>query len=186
MRDDNFIRDLLNICFIIINSNGKQFYVLNPLRINNMRSKFPTVPFWETKSLNEMSTEEWESLCDGCARCCLHKIEDEDSGEIHFTNIACRLLDLGNCQCLDYAHRFKKVSDCLQLTPEKVEELTWLPKTCAYRRVSEGWGLARWHPLVSGNKKTVIEAGISVSGKTISEKSVNLARIENWVVDWID
>ena len=151
-----------------------------------MKSIIPTNPFWETKLLNEMSLEEWESLCDGCARCCLHKIDDEDSGEIQFTNIACRLLDLRTCQCLDYGHRCIKVPDCLQLTPKKVEELNWLPQTCAYRMVSEGLGLAWWHPLVSGRKKTVIEAGISVCGKAISEKSVNLARIENWVIDWID
>lgn len=132
----------------------------------------PPAPFWKAKALGEMSRTEWESLCDGCGRCCLVKLADEDTGEIHVTDVACKLLDGRTCRCTDYRHRRQRVPDCLRLTPRNVGNLRWLPETCAYRLLDEGKDLAWWHPLVSGNPETVVEAGISVRGKTISETQV--------------
>ena len=144
-------------------------------------------PFWRVKSLDEMSATEWESLCDGCARCCLVKLEDEDTGEIHKTDIACKLLDAGACRCRSYAKRQAKVSDCLKLDPRTVRELSWLPRTCAYRLVSEGKPLEAWHPLVSGSPDSVHAAGISVRGRTGgSERTVRLAEYVDHIVDWDD
>lgn len=122
-------------------------------------------PFWKTKTLCEMSPAEWESLCDGCGKCCLSKLEDEDTGEIHWTSVACRLFDSGACNCRDYPNRAAKVHDCVQLTPDNVGTISWLPRTCGYRLVHEGRDLYDWHPLVSGSPKTVHEAGVSVRGK---------------------
>jgi uncharacterized cysteine cluster protein YcgN (CxxCxxCC family) len=119
-------------------------------------------PFWKQKSLEAMTFAEWESLCDGCARCCLVKLEDEDTGKIHFTDIGCTLLDAKACRCRDYPRRSRRVPDCVTLTPETVRTLTWLPVTCAYRLVAEGKDLPEWHPLVSGTKESVHEAGVSV------------------------
>ena len=107
-------------------------------------------PFWKTKSLVEMTSEEWESLCDGCARCCLHKVEYKDSGEVHYTNVACRLLDMWLCRCTSYQKRIKLVPTCLVMTAAKAADLEWLPGTCAYRRLALGKELEWWHPLVSG------------------------------------
>ncbi len=142
--------------------------------------------FWETKSLEALTKEEWESLCDGCARCCLYKIEDIDSGEVLFTNVACRLLNLENCRCMNYAQRARLVPDCVQLDAKGARTLSWLPESCAYRRIAEGRGLAWWHPLISGDPKTVIEAGIAVCGRAIPEKFVDLNHLEDRVVDWFD
>ncbi len=125
----------------------------------------PVPPFWKTKSLETMNEAEWESLCDGCGRCCLVKLEDEDTGKIHFTDVGCTLLDEHACRCKDYAHRQKRVSDCVRLTPEAVRKISWLPRTCGYRLVAEGKDLEWWHPLVSGSADTVHEAGISVRGR---------------------
>lgn len=127
-------------------------------------------PFWQRKSLGEMTREEWESLCDGCARCCLHKLEDEDTGEIAYTNVTCRLLDLKTCRCTRYAERKRLVPDCIVLDTEVVHQLSWMPTTCAYRLIAEGKDLPWWHPLVSGDPETVRTAGISVSGFAISER----------------
>jgi uncharacterized cysteine cluster protein YcgN (CxxCxxCC family) len=109
-----------------------------------------TAPFWQTKTLDEMTPEEWESLCDGCGRCCLHKLRDEETQALSFTNVACRLLDPGSCRCSDYENRFAQVPDCIQLTPTMLREVDWLPPSCAYRRIAEGRGLPPWHPLRSG------------------------------------
>ena len=134
-----------------------------------------------------MSPAEWESLCDGCARCCLVKLEDEDSGRIHTTDITCKLLDAGACRCRSYARRQEKVDDCIKLTPESVRAIPWLPSTCAYRLVAEGKPLAPWHPLVSGRPESVHEAGISVRGRTRgSERSVRLRDYVDHIVDWDD
>ena len=141
-------------------------------------------PYWRTKSLEEMDEREWEGLCDGCARCCLNKLEDWDTGELHFTSVACTLLEDKTCRCRQYEQRIEIVPDCVQLTPQEVRTLAWLPATCAYRLVAEGRDLYWWHPLVSGNPETVHEAGISVRGKVVSEDSVTLEDYENFLVTW--
>ena len=142
------------------------------------------IPFWRRKTLQEMTDAEWESLCDGCGQCCLHKIEDEDTNEIALTNVACGFLDLGTCRCCDYANRKANVPDCVQLTADAVADLAWLPDTCAYRLVAHGHDLAWWHPLVSGDPETVHRAGISVRGQAISEDRVG--DVEDHVVSWLN
>ena len=129
-----------------------------------------TVPFWKQKTLEQMSHEEWESLCDGCALCCMHKIEDEDTGELFYTDIACKLLNLQTCRCSDYSNRVKKVPDCLNLTIHETAAFQWLPSTCAYRLIAEGKELREWHPLISGRIESVHEAGVSMLGQAISEE----------------
>jgi uncharacterized cysteine cluster protein YcgN (CxxCxxCC family) len=125
--------------------------------------------FWEEKSLDQMSRAEWESLCDGCGKCCLHKLEDEVTGDIYPTNVACRLLNRRSGQCSDYKNRKRHVPDCVRLTPAKLRTLDWLPTTCAYRLLGEGKPLEDWHPLISGDPESVHRAGISVRGWTVNE-----------------
>lgn len=144
------------------------------------------LPFWQTKTLEEMSSEEWESLCDGCGRCCLSKLEDIDSGAIAFTCVGCTLLDGKTARCKDYPNRFAKVPDCLAITPEMARNSAWLPPTCAYARIANGEGLAWWHPLVSGTQETVEAARISVAGRVISEDEVELADLEDHIENWPD
>ena len=141
-------------------------------------------PFWERKRLQDMTRAEWESLCDGCAKCCLAKLEDEDTGDVHYTDVACRLLDLGRCRCRRYNERHRLVPDCAALTPRTVGSFSWLPRTCAYRLVAEGKPLAWWHPLVSGDPETVHRAGVSVRGRVISETQVPDQDLEERIVDW--
>ena len=129
--------------------------------------------FWERKTLAEMDAQEWESLCDGCARCCAIKLEDEATGEVVTTRVVCRLLDLGSCRCTRYPERHRLVPDCVRLTAETVASFAWLPSSCAYRRLAEGRGLAWWHPLVSGDPDTVVDAGISVRGSVVSEREIH-------------
>jgi len=141
-------------------------------------------PFWRTKTLAEMTPAEWESLCDGCARCCLLKLEDEDTGEIAHTDVACRLLDLRACRCTRYAERAKLVPDCRVLDPERVARLAWLPSSCAYRRLHEGRDLPDWHPLVTGDPGSVHAAGISVRHRVLSESEVETDELEDRIVTW--
>ncbi|MBP1859767.1 YcgN family cysteine cluster protein [Rhizobium herbae] len=141
-------------------------------------------PFWKTKSLTEMTNAEWESLCDGCGLCCLNKLEDWDTGEIAWTSVGCTLLDGETCRCKDYPNRQATVPDCIQLTPHEVETLTWLPPTCGYRLVRDGLDLYWWHPLVSGDPETVHQAGISVRGRTVSEDTIDVEDLEDYLVTW--
>jgi uncharacterized cysteine cluster protein YcgN (CxxCxxCC family) len=141
--------------------------------------------FWKTKTLEEMSNVEWESLCDGCARCCLEKLEDEDTGKIYFTHVSCKLLDAGLCACKDYKNRSDKVPDCVRLTPENVRTLNWLPPSCGYKLVAEGRDLYWWHPLISGDPNTVHEAGVSVRGRVRgTENEIPDADLEDHIVQW--
>jgi len=146
----------------------------------------PELPFWQRLTLEEMSAAQWESLCDGCGRCCLNKLEDEDTGAIAWTAVSCRLLDTTSCRCSDYPGRAEQVPDCLRLTPEMVRTLAWLPPTCAYRLVEEGRDLYWWHPLVSGDPATVHAAGISVRDLAVSELSVPFEAWENLLFAWPD
>jgi len=147
------------------------------------------VPFWRTRSPAEMTATEWESLCDGCGKCCLHKLQDADAadgtpGRVWTTAVACRLLDLGSCRCGAYADRFRHVPDCVRLDPETVATSPWLPPTCAYRLVHEGRDLMWWHPLVSGDPETVHLAGVSVRGRAVSERKAGPP--EHHIVTWTD
>ena len=142
----------------------------------------PVEPFWKTKSLAEMTRDEWESLCDGCGRCCLHKLRDDDTGEISWTNVSCRLLDTETCRCSDYLNRKRRVPDCVRLTPAALDDIDWLPPSCAYRRLQHGQELAWWHPLVSGDPQSVHDAGISVRGRALNER--HAGPLEYHLVDW--
>ncbi len=139
-------------------------------------------PFWERKKLAEMNGAEWESLCDGCGRCCLNKLEDERTGEILYTDVACRLLNLESCRCSSYEERSRFVPDCRRLSPANVGRIAWLPVTCAYRLLAEGKKLYWWHPLISGDPGTVESAGISVRGRVVSERDVD--DMEDHIVEW--
>ena len=150
-----------------------------------MADRSESTPFWRKKRLSQMTRAEWESLCDGCGRCCLNKLEEEDTGRIYFTDVGCRLLDTQACNCRDYPNRSEQVEDCVRLTPEEVETITWLPPSCAYRLIKEGRDLYWWHPLVSGDPDTVHTAGISVRGRVgISEDEWGDQDLEDRIVDW--
>lgn len=137
--------------------------------------------FWDLP-LGDLTRDEWEALCDGCGRCCLHKLEDEDTGEIVHTNVACKLLDTHTARCKDYRHRKAFVPDCLRLTFKLVQQVTWLPASCAYRRRAEGQALPEWHPLLTGSKQAMIEAGASVAGRVINE--VDAGPLEHHIIEW--
>ena len=141
-----------------------------------------TKKFWQLKSLDEMNLNEWESLCDGCGRCCLEKLEDEESGEILFTDVACQLFDCKRCRCKSYEKRTDIVEDCRRLTPENIMTLSCLPETCAYRLLAEGKNLEWWHPLVSGSQKTVNQAGISITDFVLPSKGVSPDDLENHII----
>lgn len=149
-----------------------------------MQEQVKAEPFWRVKTLEEMSEGEWESLCDGCGRCCLNKLEDWDTGAIEWTDVACRLLDGNTCRCSDYENRQARVPDCIGLNPASVRSLTWLPPSCAYRLVAEGRDLYWWHPLLSGDPDSVHQAGISVRDRTISETEIPPDGLEDRVVAW--
>jgi uncharacterized cysteine cluster protein YcgN (CxxCxxCC family) len=141
-------------------------------------------PFWEAKRLEQMTRQEWESLCDGCAKCCVHKLEDEDSGLVHYTRVVCRYLDQNKCRCTVYDKRRRLVPTCLQLEPGELDQLHWMPSTCAYRLLNEGKGLPIWHPLITGSRRAMIEAGHTVTGKVISEDHVHEEDWPNHIVPW--
>lgn len=140
--------------------------------------------FWKTKKLHEMTTGEWESLCDGCGKCCLHKLEDEDTGEIHFTSVVCNLIDLKTCRCTRYSERTRLVPQCLDLKQHDFAEFNWLPATCAYRLLADGKELPAWHPLLSGNAESVQEAGVSIRSYAMKESEIN--DLEEHIIKWLE
>jgi hypothetical protein len=142
--------------------------------------------FWETKSLAEMTAAEWESLCDGCARCCLHKLEDIDTGRVAYTGIRCRYLIESECRCSDYPNRSKLMPNCISLRQADVASLSWLPGTCAYRLLAAGESLPAWHPLVSGRAESVHEAGISIRGRTLSDEFVHPDGYDEHIIHWVE
>jgi len=144
------------------------------------------VAFWEEKSLDEMSPTEWESLCDGCARCCMIKLENEDDGKVYHTSLVCHLLDIEACRCTRYSERHDIVRDCIEFTADLAGQLNWLPTTCAYRRLAEGLPLLDWHPLISGRRDSVHEAGISVRDRVIPVQMVHEDEQTEHIVDWIE
>ncbi len=142
--------------------------------------------FWETKTFSQMTSREWESLCDGCAKCCLHKLEDEDTGEVYYTDIACRYLDENTCRCQNYAQRQQLVEGCIKLRPEDVAQFDWLPSTCTYRLLAQGEDLPAWHPLLTGNSILIHQLGFSVKGKVVSENDIPEEDYEDRVIHWIE
>jgi hypothetical protein len=145
----------------------------------------PEIPFWRRKSLTQMTDSEWESLCDGCGKCCLNKLEEEETDRTYYTDVGCRLLDGQTCRCRDYKNRQELVDDCVRLTPKSLKTITWLPPSCAYVLLSEGKDLYWWHPLVSGDPETVHAAGVSVRGRVRdSEVNVPDADLEDYIVNW--
>lgn len=142
-------------------------------------------PYWESKPLAEMNTQEWESLCDGCGRCCLNKLEDEDTGEIYFTNVSCKMFDIDACRCTDYENRQARMPDCMLLSVDNTAALEVMPSTCAYRLLQLGESLPEWHPLISGDANSVDEAGISVAGKVVSEEYIHYEQLPEHLINWI-
>jgi len=150
-----------------------------------MTKEFAADEFWSSKPLEALSDDEWEALCDGCGRCCLRKLEDVDSGLVHFTDVACRLLDSERCRCRSYPERIALVADCVRLARDRLEDLDWMPTTCAYRLRRDGEPLPDWHPLVSGDPDSVHRAGISVRGRVVSEQYIHADDLEARLVSWV-
>lgn len=146
----------------------------------------PKPRFWEQKALSDMDPQEWEALCDRCGRCCLVKIEDQDSGDLFYTNVVCKYLDSRRCRCTNYRERSELVPDCIKVTPEVAYNETWLPDTCAYRLLAEGKPLYDWHPLLSGDPDSVHDAGISVRDRVVSERHVHPDELAEHLVHWLD
>lgn len=142
----------------------------------------PDLPFWKRIPLDKMTRAQWESLCDGCGRCCLHKLREDDTGRLHHTEVACRLLNTSTARCTDYANRKARVPDCVKLTPRRLGSMDWLPPTCAYRLLDEGRDLPAWHPLVSGDPDSVVRAGVSVRGRAVSEREAGA--LEDHITTW--
>ena len=142
--------------------------------------------WWHDKSLAELSISEWEALCDGCAKCCLHKLEDEDNGEVFYTKVRCRFLDEQSCRCTDYANRSTLVPNCIELRSADWKGLDWLPSTCAYRLRAHGQPLPRWHPLVSGSRESVHSVGVSIRGRAISDEYVHPDGYDEHIVHWVE
>ncbi|MDH5518739.1 MAG: YcgN family cysteine cluster protein [Gammaproteobacteria bacterium] len=142
--------------------------------------------FWLSKSLAQMNREEWEMLCDGCGQCCLIKLEDEDTGEVYRTSVSCHMLDLNNCRCRDYQHRFDKVAECVEVTLDKPEQFEWMPKTCAYRLLYENKPLFDWHPLLNPGQSVVLNNEISVRHFAISEEYVHPDQLQDYISNKIE
>lgn len=142
--------------------------------------------FWQQKSLKDMTQDEWESLCDGCARCCMIKLQDDETEAVHYTGMVCDLLQLSDCRCSDYPNRHVRVPDCVVLTPERASNFAWLPVSCAYRTLAEGRDLAWWHPLVSGDEASVVAAGISVLDRVVPQASVHASEHEEMLITWVE
>ncbi len=142
--------------------------------------------YWRHKRLEDMSRDEWEGLCDGCARCCMIKLEDDETQEVHYTAMVCDLLLQDSCRCADYANRHVRVPDCVVLTATRAKEFDWLPVSCAYRTLAEGRELAWWHPLVSGDPDTVVQAGISVQDRVVPQSSIHESEHEEMLITWVE
>ena len=142
--------------------------------------------FWEHKSLDDMSDEEWEALCDGCGQCCLHKLVNDETADVFYTRVACQLLDAKTGRCSRYAQRFEVVEDCLDVRQMRSSELAWMPRTCAYRRLAEGKSLPDWHPLLTNDPQSVVAAGVAVAERTISENTANLDNLETEIIGWVE
>lgn len=143
-------------------------------------------PFWKTKTLDEMSEAEWESLCDGCGRCCLVKVDHPNGLGVLTTTVACQLLDISSCRCTRYSNRWAYVPDCIEMTPDRARTIDWLPMTCAYRLIADGEELPWWHPLRTGNPGTVHLAQVSVRDMALSERDIPEEELENYLLDWVD
>ena len=139
--------------------------------------------FWKNRTLEQLTREEWEQICDGCGRCCLEKLEDQDTGQVYYTSVACEYLDTWTCRCREYENRTQNIPDCLVIHPRNIRKFSWLPKTCAYRMLLEGQPLEDWHPIVSGDRETVHHAGISVREKVISAAYVHPDDLEAYIID---
>jgi uncharacterized cysteine cluster protein YcgN (CxxCxxCC family) len=142
--------------------------------------------WWQEKTLDELTVGEWEALCDGCAKCCLHKLQDEDSGEVFYTKVRCRYLDEQTCRCSDYANRSVLMPNCIKLRPGEMDALDWLPSTCAYRLRAQGQPLPAWHPLVSGDADSIHGAGISIRGRAISDEYIHPDGYDEHIVRWVE
>ena len=143
-------------------------------------------PFWEVKALDAMTDTEWESLCDGCGQCCLHKLVNDKTADVFYTRVACILLDDETGRCKHYARRLEEVDDCLDVRGMNATELAWMPRSCAYRRLAEGKSLPLWHPLITGDLQSTAHAGMAVAGRTISETAADLDQLEAEIIEWVD
>ncbi len=141
-------------------------------------------PYWESKRLEEMTPKEWDSICDGCGKCCLCKLQDDETGEIFYTNVACKLLDIATCRCTSYKKRKELIPGCAILSPKNIKVFRWLPQTCAYRLLSQGKELFRWHHLISGSSGMVHKLGVSIKNKVVSETHIHPDQIPEHIVDW--
>ena len=145
-----------------------------------------TAAYWNTTPLEQLNAKEWESLCDGCGKCCLHKLRDDETDEVFYTRVACRLLDMKSGGCSDYVHRFSKVPDCMDVSKMTAAEMKWLPSSCAYRLRSESKPLPEWHHLVRGQASTVFKDPNGIRGRVVSETEVSVDKLEDYIIRWID
>ena len=140
--------------------------------------------FWETKNLIDMNENEWESLCDKCGKCCVIKLEDFDTQEVHYTNVSCKLLCEKSASCKDYENRKSIVPDCIILSPDNLKNLKWMPETCAYKLLNEGKNLPYWHPLLSGNDKEIVNSGNSVKNRVTNENEIKIKDLPDYIFNW--